>query len=323
MHLVHMYGVPDSSDMWVLAYRKAEPLLARALELDDSLGEAYVLRADLKTIRGTSQVLKRTSARGWRSAQRRPWPRALRELPGAEGRIDEALVAVDRARVVDPLYPRSHYFKGVLLLLHGRGSLEEAEALFLQALSVAPDFHPALSKLGTIRGFFPAALQKRWITRNARSPSTLVPPGRALSSAFLYLDLDDPDGARHVIAELADPPPETWVPICLYENNLEGAHRILRGVGLNDIALDQLHTYVLHAVRDRALASGELGGAREAMQAVAEKWDPTVSAASAEGLDKALAARGGLNYPGQFLRRRSGGSRSASSAVRRPLRALP
>ena len=288
--------------MGVSAQRKAEPLLARALQLDDALGEAYVLRALLKD-KGDTSGAEADYRKGLSlSPNDGPGHELFANFLEREGRIDEALAAIDRARVVDPLYPRSHYFKGLLLLLYGRGSLEEAEALFLQALRVAPNFHPALMRLGSIRWFTgrlaeAANYSERAVAIDPRSIWVRV------ELSMLYLDLDDPDAARNVIAELADPPPETWVPICLYENDLEGAHRILRGVRLKDIALDQLHIPVLLAVRDRALASGDHAGARELMQAVAEKWDPIVSAADAGKLSSAVAGRppGGGDYPEDLL----------------------
>jgi TolB-like protein/DNA-binding winged helix-turn-helix (wHTH) protein/Tfp pilus assembly protein PilF len=298
IHLALMYGEPDSSDFAVSAYREAEPLLARALQLDDALGEAYVLRADLKDYKGDKSGAEADFRKGLAlSPNDGAGHELFAEFLDREGRIDEALAAVDRARVIDPLYPRSHYYKGLLLLLHGRGSLEEAEALFLQALRIAPTFHPALMRLASIRGFTGRLAEavnysERAVTIDPRSIWMRV------ELSMLYLDLHDPDAARNVIAELADPPPETWVPICLYENDLEGAHRILRGVGLKDIALDQLHIPVLLAVRDRALANGDHAGARELMQAVAEKWDPIVSAAVA-GL--AVQSPGDLPLAGMDL----------------------
>ena len=264
VHLAHMYGAPDSSAIVVSANRKAETLLARALQLDGALGEAYVLRADLKDHDGDMSGAEADFRKGLAlSPNDGPGHELFAEFLEREGRIDEALAAVDRARVVDPLYPRSHYFKGLLLLIHGRGSLEEAEALFLQALSVAPDFHPALSKLGTIRGFFLGRFaeavnySERAVALDPRATWTRV------ELSHLYLDLDDPDGARNVIAELADPPPEAWVPICLYEGDLEGAHRILRGVGLKDIALRPAS----HALLPRGTGLGRLRAATTPVRA--------------------------------------------------------
>jgi hypothetical protein len=193
------------------------------------------------------------------------------------GRGAEALALIDRARRIDPLYPRSHYYKG-LMRLEGGGTIEEAEALFLQALRVAPHFHPALMQLGEIRRFTGRLAEAVNYSERAVAIDPQVMWMRVLLSTH-YLALDDPDAARHVIAGLRDPPPEAWVPICLYENDLEGARNILRGFGLEDLSgTKYTDPYVLRAVRDQALGSGDLR-ARELMRAMAEKWDPTVGQA--------------------------------------------
>jgi len=91
-----------------------------------------------------------------------------------------------------------------------------------------------------------------------------------------YLALDDPDAARHVIAEARDAPSEAWAPICWYENDLEAARDILRGVELEDLSgTNYFDPYVLRAFRDQALVH-EDPRARQLMRAVVEKWDPTV-----------------------------------------------
>jgi TolB-like protein/DNA-binding winged helix-turn-helix (wHTH) protein len=258
---------------------KAEPLLIRALQLDDSLGEAYVWRGWLKMANGDKTGALADFEKGIAlSPNYAPGlQRYAEELDGL-GREAEALDLIDRARRVDPLYPRSHYFKG-LMRLYGAGTIEEAEALFLQALRVAPDFHPALMQLGTIRRITGRLAE----AVNYSERAVAIDPRAAWMREGLsshYLALDDPDAARHVISELHDPRPEAWVPICLYENDLEGAHNILRGVGLEDLSgSNYTDPYVLRAVRDQALVSGDLR-ARKFMQAVAEKWDPTVGQAT-------------------------------------------
>ena len=127
-----------------------------------------------------------------------------------EGRIDEALAAVDRARVVDPLYPRSHYFKGLLCgprpwLARGSRSVVPAGA------ERGPDFHPALMSWGRFAVFlgrFAEAVNysERAVALDPRATWTRV------ELSHLYLDLDDPDAARNVIAELAIRRPKRGYP---------------------------------------------------------------------------------------------------------------
>ena len=270
---------PAQEPEWIAAVQaKAEPLLTRALQLDDSLGEAYIWRGWLKITNGdTTEGLADYEKGIALSPNYAPGLQRYAEELDALGRGTEALDLIDRARRIDPLYPRSHYFKG-LMRLWGGGAIEDAEALFLQALRVAPDFHPALMQLGTIRRITGRLAE----AVNYSERAVAIEPGVTWTRVVLsshYLALDDPDAARHVIAGLRDPPPEAWVPVCLYENDLEGARNILRGLGLEDLAGDQItDPYVLRAVRDQALRSGD-PRARKLMRAMAEKWDPTVGQA--------------------------------------------
>ena len=66
-------------------------------------------------------------------------------------RTDEALAELDAARRIDPLTPRNHYYKGLLLSLETDSAIDEAEGLLPQSLQVAPDFYPALLRLAQIR----------------------------------------------------------------------------------------------------------------------------------------------------------------------------
>jgi TolB-like protein/DNA-binding winged helix-turn-helix (wHTH) protein/Tfp pilus assembly protein PilF len=258
---------------------KAGSLLTRALQLDDSLGEAYVWRGWLKVSNGDITGGLADYEKGIAlSPSYAPGLQLYGEELDGLGRQDEALELIDRARRVDPLYPRSHYFKG-LVMLYGAGTIEEAEALFLQALRVAPDFHPALMQLGVIRRTTGRLAEAVNYSERAVAIDPRPVWMRALLSSH-YLALGDPDAARHVIAELRDPPRAEWAPICWYENDLDGAHEILRGVALE--VFEGVHysdPYVLRAVRDQAFVRND-SRARLLMRAIAEKWDPTVGHAT-------------------------------------------
>ena len=142
LHLVQLFPATESSEMAVSAQRKAEPLLATALQLDDALGEAYVLRALLKD-KGDTSGAEADYRKGLSlSPNDGPGHELFANFLEREGRIDEALAAVDRARVVDPLYPRSHYFKGLLLLLYGRGSLRKPKRCSCRRCGWRPTFTP-------------------------------------------------------------------------------------------------------------------------------------------------------------------------------------
>src|SRR5262249_16641062 len=65
-------------------------------------------------------------------------------------RYDEAFVQLDRARLVDPLSAENHYRKGEVLRTVFY-KYDAAADLYLQALSVQPEFYPAYTRLATVR----------------------------------------------------------------------------------------------------------------------------------------------------------------------------
>ncbi|HEX2494977.1 MAG TPA: winged helix-turn-helix domain-containing protein, partial [Steroidobacter sp.] len=124
--LAHLTGVADVSPVVVAAYHEAQPLLDRALQLDDSLGEAYVLRADLKDYAGDKAGAEADFRKGLALSPN--YGAGYERFAGfleLQNRTDEALAAIDRARIVDPLTPRNHYIKA--LMLYGQGAIDDAE----------------------------------------------------------------------------------------------------------------------------------------------------------------------------------------------------
>ena len=108
------YGYPRDSGVLEVSVRKAEPLLARALQLDDSFGEAYVLRADMKVIAGDLESAEADYRKG---LELNPNYSIGREhfalLLDDTGRPAEAHAELDKAILVDPLAPAELLRKGV------------------------------------------------------------------------------------------------------------------------------------------------------------------------------------------------------------------
>ena len=114
-----------------LAGQAAKPLVAKALELDPNIAQAYLVRASLE---GDDHDFSAADADFRRAIALSPnygtaferyadfvsatWP----------DRYAEALALSEQARRIDPLTPRNHHLKALLLL--ERGDVEEAEALF-------------------------------------------------------------------------------------------------------------------------------------------------------------------------------------------------
>lgn len=271
---IHHANLPDNSEVRRGAFRKAATWLATALQLDATLGEAYVLRADMKVQCAHEEFLCADMKTFRERTAEGDFRKGLELSPNygmghehfaeflweEEQRLDEALAEIDRARLVDPLTPRNHYVKGKMLMFsHAAGAfseeaIEQAEPLFLQTLQLAPDFHLALWRLGAIRWYQGRFAEAVMLAERAVATRS----GEAGPSSFLvefYLELEDVDAARSVVEQQAD-----WLTICLQQRKLERAAELLRddpgGRGRLD---NDVEAYV---IRDAAQASGDLARAR-------------------------------------------------------------
>jgi len=244
--------------------REAQPPLDRALELDDTLGEAYILRADLKALMGDVEGAKADYRKGL----------TLDETSGAgleglamlyrlEGSDDQARAEIDRAIRVDPLSPRNYFVKG---RLYPQLS-PEAEDNFRKALARAPEYHPALLRLGVIRwyqGRFAeaVALEERALAIDPRADWVRRPLAEA------YLEVGEVDAARSVLLEAPEPlPSRRWLAICLYAQRLERGTDLLREDPLwEEPAFDK--DVPVYLIRDAALANGRLGSGADELLAL-------------------------------------------------------
>src|SRR4030095_5192776 len=142
-------------------------------------------------------------------------------------RFEEALVEIDRARLIDPLSARNHYTKA-MILRDTHGSPAEREALMLQPLRVAPAFHPALARLAVLRaaqGRLAEAvgLAEQAVAIDPRAPWVLTRP------VHFFLELGDVKAAVSFAADEAESARAAlWVPICLFERQPQRAAEILR-----------------------------------------------------------------------------------------------
>jgi TolB-like protein/DNA-binding winged helix-turn-helix (wHTH) protein/Tfp pilus assembly protein PilF len=262
MHLAHLISTSGSEPaVMATAGERAQPLITRALQLDESLGEAYVVRAGLKQHKGDDAGAEADYRKGLAlspndAVGHERFADFLTELR----RFEEALVEIDRARLIDPLSARNHYLKADILATQGARAPAEREALLLQALRVAPDFHPALARLAVLRGGQgrPAeavALAEQAAAIDPRSPWTLTRP------IHFYLELEDVEAARRFAAEQAESVRVAlWLPICLFERQPERAAEILQAhpERWSDTLSEDVEAYV---IRDAALLSGRLASA--------------------------------------------------------------
>ena len=250
------------------AARRAEPLLERALQLDDSLVEAYVLRAALKAHDGNGAGAEAD----YRAAlARNPNYAAAHERYASflidQGDDSNAMAEIDEAIRVDPLAPRNHYLRGAM---HWAGAdISEAEASFQKALALDADYHPALLRLGLVRwqqGQFVEAIMlgERALAVDPRAEWIRWP------LVQFYLEVGDVDAARSVLLEAPETVPAyDWLAICLYEEQAQQAAELLRADPSFRYRIDlDIRAY---ALRDAALVSRHFAEAREELM-VLPSW---------------------------------------------------
>ena len=197
VNLLNYYGGIDLAEM----IANAGPAIARALELDPDMGEAYATRAWIWARRGNESASTADFARAielspnfsyahlWYSAQRYD-----------VGHIDEALDAAQKAVDLDPLSPIGNQWLGSLLA--GIGETERGREYILRALEIEPLFansHNRLALLEMAVGRMADGL-RRQRTAVALDPRRVL---YAETVGRVYLSLGDLENAQSWFARTA------------------------------------------------------------------------------------------------------------------------
>ena len=266
---LHRVRTDRQRERLVAGAREAQPLVDRALQLDDTLGEAYILRARLKTVMEDVEGAKDDYRKGLAlSPSNGAGHEGLALLFWNFGPDSEGVAEIDRAIRVDPLSPRNYFVLGYMHFQNEEGGVfNEAEQNFQKALALAPDYHPALLRLGVIRwnqGRFAeaVALQERALAIDPRADWVRRP------LAEVYLEVGEVDAARSVLLEAPETvPPVQWSAICLYEQQPARGIDLRRAEepGFEAIFDADVEVYLL---RDAALASRRLAWGRAELLAV-------------------------------------------------------
>jgi tetratricopeptide (TPR) repeat protein len=174
-------------------------LVEKAMALDLELGEAYGLRAQLRPEGEATlaeQDLRRSMALS--PTYTRAYEILAYRLFFHLGRRDEALAMIDQARSLDPLRPRSHYIKALMML--DSCEQEQAAALAREALRVNPRFRSGLVMLGAIADWRGELAEAIRLTEEALA---LDPRADWVKERLhlAYLDLGELAAAREVGGE--------------------------------------------------------------------------------------------------------------------------
>ena len=268
--------------------RQASALVDKALSLDPELGEAWVERA---FGRWQQQSVDTTFDATIDADFRKGLALAPNYAQGYEnygewldgiGRTDDALAMLERARLLDPLAPRNHYVKG--LILGDRGEEDQAVELFLQALRVNPKYYPALTQLGGMeyaRGNFAEAAKflERAVALDPRAEwvrSTAV---------MVYLSLGDVAAAQDVYRE-GSPGAKSLCVLSYMGQEPRAAAQLyaLPRADLEARVLGPAHSCASAVIRDDALKRGDYGRALHTLEVcLTEDWDPILGSSSGYG----------------------------------------
>jgi TolB-like protein/DNA-binding winged helix-turn-helix (wHTH) protein/Tfp pilus assembly protein PilF len=239
-----------------VARRENRQFVERALSIDPRSGAAYFARAIWAA--SNDATVEEDFRRG---AELDPSNGrglvAYSQFLFQRGEKQEARRWLDRAAKVDPLSPRVQF--RLVMQNFGEMSPQEIEALLLRVLEREPDFHPALQRYA----------KYRWILHGRMAESTQAiehaiavdpeNPWSRYTAAAIYLDLGEEGAAREVAAGTPESAEGSRVLLALYDGDLAAAWQ---AVASGATRANNLHENwgEAEAVRDHALASGDLHG---------------------------------------------------------------
>jgi TolB-like protein/DNA-binding winged helix-turn-helix (wHTH) protein len=235
--------------------REAAMLVDKALALDGTLGEAYIMRAQLRDDERDRAGAEANFRKGLTlspsyGAGYAIFAEALYDWK----RPQEAMQMIDRAILVDPLVPRHQYLKA--LYVGDQDRFNEAEALMLRVLEIDPNFSPALVRLAAWRWawYGQTAEAIKLIERALR----LDPEHRwiRLQLCDMYLDVGDLVAAENVISGSKATAPSGLIAPAVYRGDWRTAGELAyaRPKGqLKDVA----SMLAIFAIQDYALKTGE------------------------------------------------------------------
>lgn len=288
----------EEQELW----REINPMIDRAIALDPSAGPPYFMRAQYRLdIAHDIPGAEADFRTGLELAPNfGPGLRLYAQHLFEGARIAEALAMIDRARLVDPLGPENHYFKGEVVR-KALGDREGAVALYLQAIAASPNFYPAYARLGQVRaeeGRLADAI--RYAEKAvAIEPRVAWPRDRLL---WFYVDIGDLPAARDVLRGYVAGSPEgvaSEALLCYRAGRLDLAEALARAaIGLPEVDANGIAVILAtDAMIKRAAARHDVTAARRfilsipglkkegsTLAVVADNWPAVVQLATLEHL---------------------------------------
>jgi TolB-like protein/DNA-binding winged helix-turn-helix (wHTH) protein/Tfp pilus assembly protein PilF len=242
---------------------RAATAIDRALELDPTLGEAWVAKARLVRDPAQAEPLFRkglalapSNGAGYESYAR---------FLFANSRAGEAIDAMKRARRIDPMAPELCLAEAFFVMVV-RSDIAEHDRLVQRALEINPNLPAALYQLAHSKweysGEFAQAAQ---LIGRAIAAQPQSMQARMLARD-IYLDLGDPAAAASALGP--SPPPAATMELLQYRGDRQGAAATLQELAPQSWPDNGPQASKAQAIRDAAIASGDFAAAVRRLQPI-------------------------------------------------------
>ena len=241
---------------------RVEKRYERALQLDPTLGEVWIERARLLQDKNRAEELYRKGLA--LSPNYGVGYMRYSELLMSQARGGEAIEMIDRARRVDPMTPHLHMRKAFMLFVQ-RSDVAGHEALLREALEINPDFQVALLLLAESRHMWSGEFAEA--VSLAERAIALDPDDdlARTSAATMYLDLDDPQAAEHVLRGVRARA-DADVELAKYRRDVRRAAEIAYGLSDGDDWAAGPFSTLAEAICDAAAQSGDFARAIQLLE---------------------------------------------------------
>jgi TolB-like protein/Tfp pilus assembly protein PilF len=241
----------------------AEPPLARALELDRSLGEAYATLGLLRLLQGKSQEAEQAYKK---AIELQPnYSRVIRLYGGLrwqQGRQEEAVKLFQEALALDPFSAPANM--ALARSYDELGNFEDALALYQKVIEIEPDHAFAYVYIAAIHYLVFGRADDSLVWYHKAAENDVLSPSLQSAQVLAYLELGDPDSARKWVDKGKELGPNTfWT---LWASLLLNFY-----VGEDDLAMQDARTLLeiyprnwgaLNLLRNADLAAGRYEAAR-------------------------------------------------------------
>lgn len=268
----------------------AEPPLARAFALDDSLAEAYATLGLLRQQQGDMGAAEQAFEKS--IALNPNYPRALRlygRLRRQQGRSEETMELMQSALRLDPYSAPVNY--EIARLYDEAGYFDEALDGYLRVIEIEPDHAFAYVYIAAIHFLVYGRADESLIWYEKAANNDALSPSLQSAQAIAYLELGDPESAKVWIDRGLELGPDTfwalWSSLLL--NVYTGDDAAAQADARSMLEVNPGFWGALHVLRNFDLAAGRYEVARSRYaRAFRELTKPEVPVVDSSNLEPAV-----------------------------------